>query len=66
MDLTSLEEKLAHLARATDELSDQVADQQSRIERLERRLQMVMAREVEREQAEGGSVPLGDARPPHW
>ncbi|WP_226783009.1 SlyX family protein [Oceaniglobus trochenteri] len=61
-----LEERIAHLTRVADDLSDIVADQQGRIERLERRLAMVMQREAERELSEGGSVPLGDQRPPHW
>ena len=66
MDRQQLEERIAHLLRTTDELSDIVADQQTRIERLERRLATVMQREAERELSEGGSVPLADQRPPHW
>ncbi|WP_102107473.1 SlyX family protein [Oceaniglobus roseus] len=66
MDRQTLEERIAHLLRTTDELSDIVAEQQTRIERLERRLEMVMRREAERELSEGGTVPLADQRPPHW
>lgn len=65
-DHQPLEERIAHLTRMVDDLSDIVADQQGRIELLERRMAMVMQREAERELSEGGSVPLADQRPPHW
>lgn len=66
MNSDAIEERLAHLLRATDEMSDIIADQAGRIERLERRVGMLMEREAEREADEGGTVPLGDERPPHW
>lgn len=66
MNSDAIEERLAHLLRATDEMSDIIADQASRIERLERRVGMLMEREARREADEGGTVPLGDERPPHW
>ena len=66
MDRDAIEEKLAHLLRATDEMSEIIADQASRIDRLERRVDMLMEREARREADEGGTVPLGDERPPHW
>nr|WP_233128139.1 SlyX family protein [Brevirhabdus pacifica] len=50
----------------TDELSQVVADQQDRIARLETRVEMLMRREAGRESDQGGSIPLGDERPPHW
>ncbi|EKE44795.1 hypothetical protein OCGS_1178 [Oceaniovalibus guishaninsula JLT2003] len=62
----NLEEKVAHLLRVQDELSDIVAEQAGRIERLERRIEMLMRREAERDLDAGGSVPLADQRPPHW
>ena len=62
---TSLEERIAHLARAVDDLSDVVARQAAEINRLTRRVTMLMEREAERE-ADGGSLALGDGRPPHW
>lgn len=61
-----LEERLAHLMRVVDDLSDIVATQQSQLDVVERRLAMIMQREAEREVAEGGTVPLADQRPPHW
>ena len=66
MNSDAIEERLAHLLRATDEMSEIIADQASRIDRLERRVGILMEREAEREADEGGTVPLGDERPPHW
>ncbi|MDK3073992.1 SlyX family protein [Sedimentitalea sp. JM2-8] len=61
-----LEEKIAHLIRTVDELSDVVAAQQTEIDVLTRRVQMLMRREAERESDGGGGVVLGDERPPHY
>lgn len=61
-----LEEKLAHLIRTVDDLSDVVAAQQTEIDRLTRRVEMLMQREAERDTAAGDSVILTDQRPPHW
>lgn len=61
-----LEEKLAHLIRAVDDLSDVVATQQAEIDRLTRRVEMLMQREGEREAQGGEAVVLADQRPPHW
>ncbi len=61
-----LEEKLAHLIRAVDDLSDVVARQQTEIDQLTRRVELLMRREAEREAAQSGGVILGDERPPHW
>jgi len=62
----ALEEKIAHLQRLTDELSDVVAAQGEEIAQLTRRIEMLMQREAEREIDAGGSVALADQRPPHW
>lgn len=64
--MEQIEEKLAHLMRTVDELSDIVAAQQGEIDRLTRRVHMLMQREGEREAAQGGQVMLGDERPPHY
>ena len=61
-----LEERLAHLERANEELSDEVARQASVIAQLERRVEMLLAREAEREAEAGGAIPLADQKPPHW
>ena len=64
--LHRLEERIAHLIRANDELSDVVAEHATRIADLERRVAILMRREAERELDQGGTVPLADQRPPHW
>ncbi len=60
-----LEEAVAHLTRIAEDLSGVVARQEGEIARLSRRIGMLMEREAERE-AEGGTIPLADQRPPHW
>lgn len=66
MDSERIEEKLAHLMRTADDLSQIVGDQATRIEQLERRVQMLMEREAEREADGGGAEVVGDRPPPHW
>lgn len=60
-----LEERVAHLMRGLEELSDVVARQADEIDRLVRHSAMLMSREAER-QADGGGATLSDQRPPHW
>ena len=69
--MTHLEERIAHLTRILDDLSDVVARQQGEIDTLTRRVQMLMVREGEREAAQdsglGSGAVLGDDQPPpHW
>lgn len=64
--MQELEERIAHLTRMVEELSDVVAAQRTEIDRLNRRVQMLMEREAAREQDAGGGVVLGDERPPHY
>lgn len=64
--LERAEEELAHLRRAVDDLSEVVARQTREIERLGRRVAMLMERAAEAEAAAGGTVPLADQKPPHW
>lgn len=61
-----IEERLAHLERLADELSDVVAGQAREIELLTRRVTMLMQREAAREADNTGGVVLGDERPPHY
>lgn len=61
-----LEEKLAHLMRANDELSDIVARQQDQIDRLTLVVDRLMERERAREAEGSGGIVLGDERPPHY
>ena len=64
--MLELEEKLAHLMRTVDELSDVVAGQSREIDVLTRRGAMLMQREAEREAEGAGGVVIGDERPPHY
>jgi SlyX protein len=64
-DLTRLEEQIAHLTRVTDDLSEVVARQEREIARLSRLVGLLTEREAQRE-ADGGTIPLADQKPPHW
>ena len=61
-----IEEDLAHLRRAVDDLSDVVARQAREIEMLTRRLALLMERAAEAEAEAMGTIPLADQKPPHW
>ncbi|MFB2531371.1 SlyX family protein [Paracoccus sp. p4-l81] len=61
-----LEERIAHLTRMVEDLSDVVTAQGREVERLSRRVALLLEREAEREADAGGSVALADQRPPHW
>ena len=61
----TLEERIAYLTRAVEELSDVVTRQDAELRRLSRRVGLLMEREADREAAEG-TIPLADQRPPHW
>lgn len=64
--LTLIEERLAHLTKMVEELSDVVALQDIELKTLSRRVTLLMEREAEREVAAGGSLPIGDSPPPHY
>ena len=61
---TALEERVAHLIRAVEDLSDVVARQAAEIDRLTRLVTMLAQREAEREDA--GDAPAANQKPPHW
>ena len=61
-----LEEQIAHLTRTVEDLNEVVTRQQADLDTLTRRVQMLMEREAEREQAQSGGIILGDERPPHY
>ncbi|MFZ8940711.1 MAG: SlyX family protein [Gemmobacter sp.] len=63
--LHEIEEMLAHLNRACDDLSAVVARQGREIETLQRRVGMLLERAAEAE-AEAQGLPPADQRPPHW
>ena len=64
--MTKLEERIAHLERTLEELSDVVARQDNDIARLMRQAEVLIAREAERDSAGTGGVVIGDERPPHY
>lgn len=63
--LQAVEERVAHLQRTVDDLSDVVTRQDAEIRRLSRLVGLLSEREAEREAADG-TIPLADQRPPHW
>jgi len=64
-NITALEERIAHLMRAVDDLSDIVAAQAREIDRLTRLTEMLALREAQREET-GLDAPAANVRPPHW
>jgi len=60
--IIAAEERIAELLRSVDDLSTVVARQAETIDRLERRVALLMEREADL----GGGIVLGDERPPHW
>lgn len=61
-----LEERIAHLTRMVEDLSDVTARHERELTGLRRRVGLLLEREAEREADQGGQVPLADQRPPHW
>lgn len=63
--IEAVEERLAHVLRGLDDLSDVVAAQANEIDRLKRQVALLLGREAGRE-ADSGAVVLADQKPPHW
>ena len=59
------EERIAHLLRAVDDLSDLARGQAERIARLEAQVAALLRGDADR-QADAGGMLLADERPPHW
>lgn len=64
--IAPLEEKIAHLTRTVEDLSDIVARQGQALDLVTRRLRALIEREAGREADGGAQIPLADQRPPHW
>ena len=63
MDRTeALENRVAHLIRAVDDLSDMVTQQGREVDRLTRLVGLLVDREAGRD----GGTPEANVRPPHW
>ncbi|MBN9889246.1 SlyX family protein [Salipiger abyssi] len=65
-DTAALEERIAHLQRVVEDLSDTVARQDREIALLTRRVALLMEREAARQDEGTGGVVMGDERPPHY
>ena len=65
-DHTAIEERIAHLTRTVEDLSDVVARQEREIALLTRRVTMLIEREVDRDASDAGNAPAASQRPPHW
>jgi SlyX protein len=62
--ITALEERVAHLLRANDELSEVVARQDREVALLTKQVRFLLEREAQREELGVGEVPID--RPPHY
>jgi SlyX protein len=65
-DTTALEEKIAHLTRSVDDLSDIVARQEKELALVTNRVRLLLERAAEQELEVGGTAVLADQKPPHW
>ncbi|KAF0174298.1 MAG: SlyX protein [Rhodobacteraceae bacterium] len=58
--MDAVEERIAHLIRAVEDLSDVVARQSKDLDRLLRLTQLLAEREA------SGNAPEANVKPPHW
>ena len=65
-DTTLLEEKLAHLEKTIDDLSEVVRHQGAEVERLTKLTSMLAGRLRDSADASTGGVFFADERPPHY
>jgi SlyX protein len=63
--MQEMEERIAHLTRAVEDLSDMLALQAKELDRLTRLTGLLAAREAERE-TQGFDAPAANQKPPHW
>ena len=65
-DTDPMQERIAHLERTVDDLSETVARQDRELSLLTRRVAMLMEREAARQDKGSGGAVFGDERPPHY
>ena len=65
-DQIDIEERLSHLIRTVEDLSDVVARQERDIDALTRRMRMLGERLAEAEAEADSGVTIGNERPPHY
>lgn len=63
--LTELEIQISHQTTVIEDLSEMVARQDKELQRLERKVRLLLERAAEDEAGAGGVV-LADQKPPHW
>jgi len=64
--MSEIEERVAHLVRAVDDLSEVVARQDREIARLTAQVAWLARRESAREDEGEAGIVLGADRPPHY
>jgi SlyX protein len=62
--IDALEERVAHLMRAVEDLSDVAAAQAKALDRVHRLTQLLVEREADRDGQ--GEAPAANVKPPHW
>lgn len=62
--ITALEEQISHLMKTVDELSDVIARQENDLDKMQRRLGMLMDAEVSRQADGEGRLPSPINAPP--
>jgi SlyX protein len=61
-----LEERIAHLERMVEELSDVVVTQGRELDRMGRVVEALRQKAVQDSQAQDGGIVMADERPPHY
>jgi SlyX protein len=64
LQIRGLEERIAHLTRAVDDMSEIIRDQGDRLARAERAIRSLAERALD--QDADASQPPANVRPPHW
>jgi len=64
--ITALEERIAHLGRSVEDLSDVITRQEKELALLTHRLQLLLEREAGRDTEIVGTMAPADQKPPHW
>ncbi len=63
--IDGMQETIAHLIRAVDDLSEELHNRSNRIDLLERQVES-LRRQIAAQDEAGGSAVLADRPPPHW
>ena len=66
MDVTHLEEELAHLRRSVENMNAELVRRGAEIDRLTRQVTLLMERAAEADAEQGGTAVFADPPPPHY